>query len=76
MIVRVKWIDAVSLAGWWAQADACKVIGKGKIIKTVGHVIKRNKKGITLAQGVADDGDVHEAFFIPKGMILKIKGYK
>lgn len=76
MIVKVKWIDAASLAGWNSADDAISCIGKGKIIKTVGFVLKAGKKGIVLAQGVSEEGDVHEAIFIPRGMILKIKRYK
>lgn len=71
-IAQVDWLDAHSKHGWWGKGDT-KWDGRGFPVTMGATVVEENDKGITLTMGIADDGQAAGAFFIPRGMIQKVR---
>lgn len=74
-LVIVEWEDAWSSDGWLDSEVAQEEAKNQAKVVTVGYVIKHDKSGISLAQGVG----LHKGqtgysgiFNIPAGMIIKI----
>ena len=64
--VAVLWSDACTVHGWKADAvPAPRCV-------TVGMLVERTNKHISVAQTVAQDGDRAEITTIPRGMVMKI----
>lgn len=66
-LVLVRWIDAYHLDGWMfgdveITADPCW---------TTGFLVKKNKKGVLIAQ-TWFPGDMANLIFIPHGMIQEM----
>ncbi len=73
-LVKVDWIDSSTARGWNTR-DKAKKPG-GFACTSVGFVIQENKKDITVAGTVGDDGDCLDAITIPRGCIKKIRRIK
>lgn len=68
--VLVTWHDA-----WESQSDVepDKIRHEPKVQYTVGFLIRKDKRGVTLATEYGDDDlELRTTNFIPKGMIVSI----
>lgn len=78
-IVAVSWLDAHTLGNDEVEPDDTDIeLHFGYPIVSVGHLIKRDKKGISLCTDLQTDPNTgaiiyRNAHFIPKGMISKVK---
>ena len=70
--VLVEWEDAYSENSW--SRDPYQ--HEAAIVENLGHVIFHDKRGIMLAASRMIDGVAGSRFFIPKGMIRKVKVLK
>jgi hypothetical protein len=68
-IVEITWEDACGMSGWKQPYE------DGVIVKSVGYLISRSKKGICLAHGLdcEDTQTVLAPSWIPKGMVKKMR---
>ncbi len=70
--VLVTWLDAHAASDGWCSVDdvdesSCRV-------ETVGWLIPDVKAGhVTVAQSVADDGDLYHVFCVPVGMVVSVQ---
>ena len=72
-LVKIEWLDANAADGWVSRARArTHPLAK---CSTVGYVIKRNYRQITVAQSISTDkGDTCDAIIsIPTSCIQSIK---
>lgn len=68
-LVRVNWGDAWGASGWAKDPESeHKPLG----VVSVGFVIKHDKAGISLAEGMDEQGTWLGVGFIPAGMIVKV----
>jgi hypothetical protein len=72
-IVLIEWEDAYSGSSWRHKDD---IKHEALIVETVGYVHMHDKEGIYVIQTLAKSGDTSGRFFIPSGMIRKIKVLK
>lgn len=70
MIVKVDWIDSATEGGWQKK---CKTSGGVCTCYSVGFVIRRNKRELTLAQSKSEFGNIAEVISIPTSCIKSIK---
>jgi hypothetical protein len=69
-IVKVTWADSASSPGWqskqhdWHSCSNCC---------SVGFIIKRNKRELSIAQSWSDSGNVADVITIPMRSIKNIK---
>lgn len=70
-LVLVKWYDAVSheKSGWKPQEEVANT--KPPLIRTVGWILKQDKKKIVLVSTIGDD-DCDGDTTLPIGMIKEI----
>lgn len=71
-IVEVLWWDAQSVHGWdtlpgWRKEKALAEC------RTVGYLVKRTKREIVMAQGIADNGKLSECWGIPAPWVTKVR---
>lgn len=75
--VYIKWLDACSQSdgAWKRPKKIMKLLKDGLICHNIGFVLSATKRGITTvgSKGHGPEDDVCHGFFIPKGMVLKIK---
>lgn len=71
LTVRVEWLDAWGSSGWCSKNAALNE-HEPLPVKSVGVVVKHDKVGITLAQGVDKNGVYLGVSFVPNGMIQKV----
>jgi hypothetical protein len=74
-IVEIEWGDAWGLNGW-QSLQRLDEEHKPLPVVSVGFLFKKNRQGVTLVAGIAEDGTPLAAQFIPNGMIKKIKKVK
>ena len=70
-IVEVSWYDANGRGGWADRQDY-ESHGPAKII-SVGYLLKRTKKFITLVGSQGEGDDVNQAMSIPMPWCSKIR---
>lgn len=68
----VEWGDAHSGARWVPKEDMAVTHGP-LVITNVGFLVKQDKVGVTLTAGLDENGNFAGNFFIPTGMLRKIK---
>lgn len=69
--VLVTWRDATQFAeGWVPVAETKKY--EPSLVRTVGFIVRRDRRYLVLAQSVANDGDVIGVFMIPRGFIERV----
>lgn len=77
--VWVLWKDASGSASW-VDLDSLEELSVAANIQSCGFLVKETKDGVYLAVGVSANKEGHDAvanpFFIPRGMILKMKKLK
>ncbi len=74
-IVDVQWDDAWGSEdknGTKSKPDKCEPWLK----RTVGFLVKRNKKGVLVSQELNEDGAYEYNTFVPKGAITKMRTLK
>ena len=74
-IVEVEWWDARSFGGWSSPAEYAK---KGiALCRTVGYLLRRNKREIVVVQNVGDTtGNVSDATAIPTCCVKRVRRLK
>lgn len=70
----VDWADSASQDGW-QTADRARLFFPA-VIRTVGFLLSKSEAGICIAQGYAQDDQVHSTFYIPSGCITKVRKVK
>lgn len=74
-LAKVLWGDAWNQAGWktekWVEENH-----EPAMVENVGYIVKQDRSGVSLAQGVSDDVSFLGIMFIPRGMIKKITKIK
>ncbi len=70
-LVRVDWDDACSNDRWRAQ-DALLRTERVQI-RTVGYVIRSNRKEMVLAQSLSEAGNISSTIAIPRSCIRKVR---
>ncbi len=76
-LYEVEWQDAWSNDLSWQGLDLADMCAETAINRTVGWMMKRNKKQIVLAQSIhADDERCSSLTGIPLGCILKMRKLK
>lgn len=73
-IVLIKWRDSGSLYGWQCPTSIKEF--KPIIAYTVGMMVEETKEYVKIVQTTSNDGDMGNAFVIPKGCILSWKVIK
>ncbi len=70
MIVKVDWIDSCTEHGWQRASK-----NSGGLIRctSVGYIVRKNKREITLAQSKSSMGNVGELISIPMTCVKEIK---
>ena len=69
-VVIVTWNDAIEHSEAFTEEE---IKHEPAVQHTAGFLMKRNKKGITLASEYNDDGTgVRTTNFIPAGMVVKV----
>ena len=74
-LVRVEWVDAAGSAAW-VELDQIEMLKSITPVVCVGFLAKRTKDGVYLIMGYTAGKSVDEGlqpFFIPQGMIKRIK---
>lgn len=75
-LVIVEWGDAWN-ASRWTSLEQAEVDHKPYVVKTVGWLLKSDKKGVSLVDSyVEEDMTPGGQHFIPRGMIRKITKVK
>lgn len=74
-LVLVEWDDAWS-KDEWVDVNLAKNVSVNASVQLVGFVVKRDKTGILLSQGIAAAESYPNLFFVPKGMVKKVKTLK
>lgn len=72
-LVQVKWVDSALNIGWKSRYSKETSISK---CKTVGYLVKKNKKQLVIAMSVNDSGGYSEAMAIPIECVKSVKGVK
>jgi hypothetical protein len=69
-LVRVRWIDSATAAGWVHKTEAFEPV----TVDSVGTLVRQTKLSITLASTIGNEGQSYlEALSIPRGCILKME---
>ena len=75
-LYEIKWVDSANHAIDWTENIGVNIAK----IKSVGYLIAKNKKGITLVQNACYKGpgspNGFNAVSIPKGCIVSVKKLK
>jgi len=69
-LVIVLWEDSAGSRPYWEQAVCTATVS------SVGHLVRRNKKELVLAQSKAKDGDWGGLFAIPAGCVKSVRRVK
>ena len=69
-IVEVTWKDATSFHGWYSLENARTDVPDE--CRTVGRLVRCNKKFVSVSQTVNTGGKVCENWVIPRPWVLKI----
>lgn len=70
-LYRVEWADAVSVSGWF---DPGEQSGDEAVLSiSVGYLVRRNSREITLAQSINVLGHFGDRITIPAGMIKSVR---
>lgn len=69
-LVEVIWNDAASNHGWYGPSDfsECSLV----TVKTVGYLLRRNRKDVAVAQGVSEHDKYSEVWVIPSASVVSI----
>ena len=74
--MEIEWIDSFSSKGWGPKSEHIKGFDHAKC-RTVGYLIERTKKSISLAQSLSDiTRNISDVMTIPTVAITKIKVLK
>ena len=68
-LLMIEWEDSTCRTGWHRADTAPKFADQ---IVTVGFVISRDSKHITVAQSLCEDRSVDSAWLIPRANIRKV----
>jgi hypothetical protein len=73
--VVVDWRDSHTSAkiGWRSFSEVDEYHALPAVCTSVGLMVKRDKKGITLAMSTTDEGLVSNLWHIPAGMVLRVR---
>lgn len=69
-LLKVTWLDAKSLPAGWKSVKKAKKSKPAEII-SVGYLVKKRKRSITLVASLTDDGDCDGDVVIPRDWITK-----
>lgn len=76
-IVEILWSDSFSHGiGWRDIQTREKIPEDAALIRTVGYLVSKSKKWVTICQSVSEDADgssVYHTFSIPTACINKMK---
>lgn len=75
-LVLVEWEDAHSENSWYTKEEVEKNHCLPLLVKTVGFLVKKSKKGISITSGKASNNALLGNFFVPAGMIKKVSKLK
>ena len=71
-ILRVKWEDSCSNAAWasqeWHEKNASP-----SACESIGYLVTRNKKQISLAQSISSTGNITDVISIPRQCATSIE---
>lgn len=70
-VVEVTWIDACSVHSWQALEEA----RKDKLIecKTVGRLVRNDRRVVAVVQSIGDNARVSENWVIPRSCVKRIR---
>jgi hypothetical protein len=69
-LVEIHWVDAASDSGWQGQ----KAPGDETVdCRTVGYLLKRDSRVITVAQNVSHHGSTGEWMTIPVSCVRRVR---
>ena len=76
-MVLVEWVDSCSPSRVWGTAESLRTYNP-VTVKSVGFLVKDDKRGITIVQGLGaeSDPDACLPMAIPRGCVKKIKRLK
>ena len=67
-LVEVEYLDSSTSGGWQQKKD---INHEPAFCRTVGYLIKKTRRSLTLAQSIGDTNDVDAIWRIPRGAILR-----
>ena len=70
-MVYVKWADAHSVGA--GEFETEEIMHRPYYFETVGWLVKSNRKGITVATDLGEDGRWRTTTFVPRGIIVRVK---
>jgi hypothetical protein len=70
-IVEITWEDIASHQGWSPLSE--HLAAGTALCFSVGYLIRKDKKQVTILQSVCQDGDVTESLCIPRAVIQRIR---
>jgi hypothetical protein len=73
--VEVTWVDSHSSASsaWRSLKEAEEYHCEPCVCSTVGFLFKRDRRGLTLAQSVNEQGQVGALWHVPAGMVRRVR---
>ena len=72
-LVEVHWIDSYSSSGWKGHATP---ENDSLACRTAGYLVRRDKRGVTLAMNIDEQGHTGEWMHIPARCIKRLRGLK
>lgn len=69
MKVEVRWIDSASNNGWREMDTDIKPVK----CRSVGHLVKKNKRRVVLVMSVATSKQYGESLVIPRACVTSIR---
>lgn len=70
-LVLVTWNDA-----WASLEDFSEADHEPFVYQTAGWLVKSDKRGVTLAYELGEDGSTRGEHFIPRGMVKRVRDLK
>lgn len=72
-LVEVSWVDSASTNGWRGKQEPDDVPCK---CRTVGYLLKRTKRTLTVAQNLSEFGSTGEWMQIPAAVVKRVRRLK
>ncbi len=74
-VVEITWVDACTSDKWRSRKEYLRIT-KPLAIKTVGYLIKKNKKCVAVVQSQGANDDYSDSMTIPRDWVQKIRRLK
>lgn len=70
-IVEITWTDSTTHGGWMDLDEANDSMAM--MCTTVGYIVKKSRKQVTLAQSISANGQMGEILCVPTSVIQELR---